>query len=357
LNCSKNKNTFQIEIKKDISFIKRISRLKNESLTLRYQKVNPKLKIGYQTFLIRSCYFLHIGYKAKIHYPEKFRESIYYYIKYLIKKILLKRNNLHNINFINNIKYLADLRQYYQNLFITKKIVKRISDHDREIICTLSNFLLRKDLDSSQTNLWEYSSWLSHIIFFTKIDNSQVFEKELVCDLENKFNELIHYLITCLENSNSANFDEIAGAFMKVSLVTCLEDESIIKHFDNANYNKINEILLTDSTDACVFFNKIAFACLFEIEKKYSAKNYAIIKKKFITEARDFSKLDGGYSFFKNYSQNMYYGTKIKSYKKCPDLHGTAMFLWAESLLRMGLNRKSLLNDLHHVKNYKTKNL
>ena len=156
-----------------------------------------------------------------------------------------------------------------------------------------------------------------------------------------------------LNDSNSEHSDEIVGAFMKVSLVTPFDDLSFTSIFDKANYSNIREILLKDSNDACVFFNKVALACLFDIKMKLTKHEYSSVLNKFISEASIFSKPEGGYSFFKNCTQNFYYGTKLKSYQNCPDLHGTAMFLWAENLLKMGLTRNSLLTDIHHVENYK----
>ena len=172
LNILSNKNTFLVNIRNDINFIEKISKLKNESFTLKQTKKNPKIKVGYQTFLLRSCYYLDTSIEISLNHPKIFRESIYFYIKYIVKKILLKNKSGNNLRFISDIKYLADLRQYYQNLYITKKDFGELSDHDLSIITKLSSSLLQKNFDSSQINLWEYSSWISHIMFFLKIYNT-----------------------------------------------------------------------------------------------------------------------------------------------------------------------------------------
>ncbi len=56
----------------------------------------------------------------------------------------------------------------------------------------------------------------------------------------------------------------------------------------------------------------------------------------------------GGFSFYKDRANDIYYGKKITKGLAEPDIHGTAMFVWGialiDKILNLGLNFKIPLN-------------
>ena len=126
-------------------------------------------------------------------------------------------------------------------------------------------------------------------------------------------------------------------------------DEADCRQLDNIDLGLLLNLMEAESTDSCVFFNKIYTAAVLDISRKFPSVEMQKFREIIKNDASKFSKKNGGYSFYPERSQDRYMSYRITSYKGTPDLHGTAMLLWAEQIYRQGLSRTTIFGDVYNV--------
>lgn len=187
---------------------------------------------------------------------------------------------------------------------------------------------------------WDAGSHFSHLLFFLKLNQILFnYKAELADNLINFANSWVDNIQSKSDGfwykGNVSNKEKINGA-MKV-----LTGKSAAGIFNIKLHEKIIDICLNSLNDdeACSNFNIVY--CLYycsnisdyrkEDIKKFCFERLKIYKQYYFENI-------GGFSFYKNKTNDYYYSAKITKGLNEPDIHGTVMFLWGITLISKILN-------------------
>ena len=342
-------NSFNIDKKLDKRFIKSFVQRNVTSFTLNVEISDQKLVIPYETFLIRCLYLINEKIYTNVTEPIWSSMTKIAILKNHIKRAIGRSPEFFNQEFIENVEYLANLRQYYQNTLISnpnakRNLFKKEIDALSFMVKTISSLRLYQDTSM----MWAVASWLGHAKYFCQISSSE-FCDELSLNIDFCFLELLKNLVRLTHKKMDQNSYQYIGAFMKIGLVMSPKNKNYNNLLDDINYKFLMKLMRLKCSDACVFFNKIYTAALFNLKTNFSNEQIEEVEEIIKLEAKEFSKQTGGYSFYKNRSQDRYLSHQINSFEEMPDLHGTAMILWAEHIYSKGLFRETIYQDIHNV--------
>ena len=197
---------------------------------------------------------------------------------------------------------------------------------------------------------WHAGSHFSHLLFFLKM-NAVFFEDKRDTSLIQAAVNWINNIQNKIDGSwytgiNVPINQKINGA-MKV--LTGLEVANI-KSFNYPEKLIDMALLSTNDAQACDNFNivyvlycanKLAPNYRFDDIEKFLMNRLNLYKEYYHPEY-------GGFSFYKNQSNNVLYGKKLAESKNEPDIHGTTMFTWGlaliDNILDLNLKFKVPLN-------------
>ena len=98
--------------------------------------------------------------------------------------------------------------------------------------------------------------------------------------------------------------------------------------------------------DGCGFLNRlfVLYHCRKGTPEKYRQPEIFEVAEKALEIALRFRKSDGGFSFYQERAQSVYYGAKVSRSLPESDLHGTVMVTWALGLIAemMGLSSSDI---------------
>jgi len=191
---------------------------------------------------------------------------------------------------------------------------------------------------------WGAGSHFSHLLFFYKA-NKEMFDYK--SDLATN---LIDYSIKWV-NSLQSNID---GTWHDGDVPLSQKINGAMKiliGFSTVNYYKLSYVesfidtILSGVNDghACDNFNIVY--CLYFASKLTNYRNEEI--QKFCIDRLNIYKgyyheKEGGFSFYQNRANDVYYGAKITKGLNEPDIHGTVMFLWGITLISRIINIQGL---------------
>lgn len=177
------------------------------------------------------------------------------------------------------------------------------------------------------TKPWDAGSHVSHLVFFaSRTKNASEILEVVRGVLDNLRQSDGFWYRGKVSDSNKIN-----GAMKIVTALKIMEQHKI--NVKNATeWKKVVDLCLrvANTETACHNFNILYVICFAgRNSKKYRNSeiekfvlNRVEIYKKYYHEAQ------GGFSFYENRSNDVYYGAKIALTKNEPDIHGTAMFVW-----------------------------
>ena len=307
------------------------------------------LTVAYETFLIRCLYFTGSIYNKEPTTPRLNKASNKSLLLNYVKRLSGRTPSYFTQTYITNVEYLANLRQFFQNCRVVglgKNL--KLRPKDIEILSYVVNTIVNIKFNDDNTNLWSLASWIGHAKFFREVCSGCV-SHELSQRIDYCFSNMIQHLIVSLNAATQGELDQYIGAFMKIGLVLTPVDKDNCRQLDNIDLDLLLKLLHAESKDACVLFNKIYASALLDISNKFSSFEMQTVNEIIEHDASKFSIRNGGYSFYPGRSQDRYLSHRITSYKDTPDLHGTAMLLWAERIYGQGLSRNTIFGDIYNV--------
>ncbi|MGR3175968.1 MAG: hypothetical protein ACUZ8N_15430 [Candidatus Scalindua sp.] len=188
---------------------------------------------------------------------------------------------------------------------------------------------------------WGAGSHVSHLLFF--LNNNR-----LLFDMHKKDTDgLIDYVFEIINNYRQEDGSWYSpksnlpvhfkvNAAMKIMTAydaTGRDDFSYPKKLIDLCLSSVND------GDACNNFNIICVLYHCARKTDYRAdeiKEYCL--KKLQTYRKHYWPDHGGFSFFEQHANSVYYGAKISRGLKEPDIHGTHLFLWGITLITKILN-------------------
>lgn len=342
-------NSFEIDSAVDKRYVGDFASRNVIGLTLNDTRSDINLITAYETFLIRCLYFTGGDYSLALTIPDLTEVSKRSLLVNYTKRLIGRLPSFLTEEFIKNTEYLANLRQYHQNARICgSKINLKLQARDIEILSSVVNVIGQLPLHQSASNLWSVASWIGHTKYFSELYSKEIPE-EVRYRINVCFSELVSSLVALSKNPLPNHLSQYIGSFMKIGLVITPKNENECAQLDEVDSEFLMDLIRLKSDDACVFFNKIYMSALFNLPTRCSTSEWQEIKDSILEEAKSFSKNIGGYSFYTDRSQDRYLSHRIKSFSKVPDLHGTAMLLWAESIYSHGLTRDSIYKDVYNV--------
>lgn len=187
---------------------------------------------------------------------------------------------------------------------------------------------------------WASSSHFSHQIFFLYLNYKHYgMNKQKFDDIINHINEI---LVSIRNRENGAwysgatsDYEKVNGAMKIFSALQWLE-------ITYPNSSALIEYVLKSKIilDGCNFLNPlfVIFHCLkanpeYKDDKRIKAYVISAFNK-----LKSFRREDGGFSFYTNGAQKVYYGKNVSRGILESDLHGTMMIIWALSIIVEILN-------------------
>lgn len=251
------------------------------------------------------------------------------FIPNLVYSIRVKQyHNLFNRNY-----KVADTRQSYSALDLFSKLPQLIWCKTPNTTRLIEKYLT--SLDWSRP--WGAGANFSHLMFFLNLG----FKKSIISD-EN-YCELTNYSIEWITNichsddggwyKNKADLQQIINGSMKI--ITGLLRINRL----NIPYPKqlIDSCLLSSKQKhACDNFNTIMTLCYSNqvLDGNY---RYQEIEQYTLNRLKDYFEhyypIIGGFSFYRNKANDIYYNARITKGLNEPDIHGTLMFLWGITLI------------------------
>jgi len=200
-------------------------------------------------------------------------------------------------------------------------------------------------------NPWHSGSHLSHLLFFL-YTNIHFFNY----GKENY--EIVKATCTTFLNSIQSNEDGcwyVGNPNLKIKIngaMKVLTGFQVVGINDFPYPKKLIDTALKASNDneACSNFNVIyVLYCCHLIEPDYKRSE---IEKFFLNRLSIYKKYyfreQGGFSFHPEKSSERYYRSKVSTGENCPDIHGTALFIWGlcfiDKVLKLNLGFKIPLN-------------
>lgn len=196
---------------------------------------------------------------------------------------------------------------------------------------------IKKYIDNLDWSVpWSSGSHFSHLMFFLKT-NHEVFRV-----YGNDTEELINYAITCVNKYQSAK----EGCWFKGSNVSArqkingsmkvLTGMAAAKRFETEFPKKLIELCLKSINDehACDNFN-IVYVLYFcsQLTDYKSDEIKAFCRDRLSIYKKHYWPKYGGFSFYPERANSVYYGAKISKGLPEPDIHGTVLFLWGITLI------------------------
>lgn len=183
---------------------------------------------------------------------------------------------------------------------------------------------------------WAAGSHFSHLIFFLEM-NKKFFDV-----YKEQSDELIDFAISEVNNlqshkdgswykgNNISSQQKINGA-MKV-----LTGLSIVDKLNFQFSEKLIDLCIKAINDegACDNFNivYVLYCCAKLTDyRNEEIKKFCLNRLKIYKE--HFKNKEGGFSFYRNKANDIYYGAKITKGLDEPDIHGTVMFLWGIAII------------------------
>lgn len=265
-----------------------------------------------------------------------------------------KKDKLKNIFNLNNEKKTkvfdlrrAETRQSYAALNILNKkplyIYKNIPYNSNSLHKFLNSFNWSKP--------WHAGSHVSHLLFFLK-QNSNFFNyknsksKNLIAETIKFINNIQSKNDGCWYIGNNVSLTEKINGAMKI--LTGLHAAEI---FEFNNPEKLIDTALTaiNNGQACDNFNVVYVLYSASLLTDYRKNDIKIFLENRLNIYKEYYHEDiGGFSFYKNKTNEYYYGKRITKGLNEPDIHGTAMFIWGlafiDKIIDLGLNFKIPLN-------------
>lgn len=249
-------------------------------------------------------------------------------------------------NHIENIRR-AETRQAFAALYLLNQKPKNIFPNIPYTKEGINNYLCSFDWRFP----WDAGSHFSHLLFFLRM-NSVLFDYGTEqCD------ELINYAVQwiskmqskvdgCWYSGNTTLSQKINGA---MKILTGLHVAGIY-HFPYTERLIDTALSGTNDSEACSNFN-IAYV-LYGCNKNNPNYRKAEIQEFMLNRVRLYKEFyhpeQGGFSFFRNKANDVYYGKKISLGKNEPDIHGTALFTWGlaiiNSIVDLGLDFRIPIN-------------
>jgi len=251
-------------------------------------------------------------------------------IKLITGKRFLSFRSESNLVRIEKVKR-AETRQSYSALYCLGKKPDSPFLHipyDKE---NINKFLLSLDWKYP----WDAGSHFSHLMFFLKLNEMMFgYKSDVSKELVNYANDWIDELQSNKDgfwySGETSNKEKINGA-MKI-----LTGKSATGIFKIKNHEKIIDGCLNalNDSEACSNFNIVY--CLYYCSnisdyrkkeiKKFCYERLGIYKNFYFNNV-------GGFSFYKNKANDVYYGALITKGLNEPDIHGTVMFIWGITLI------------------------
>ena len=184
---------------------------------------------------------------------------------------------------------------------------------------------------------WQAGSHFSHLLFFLNIEKKSygmgIDEYRSFIDISiNSLNKYFNNndVVWLLANNN--DYTMSVNGIMKICMALNITNK--LDYFSNPD--RIIDMCLREKTEgsACDFFNVLY--TLHSMQKLTDYKHKEI-KKYCINLIETIKKFywvnEKGFSFLQGKAESYYYGYRFTQGKPEPDLHGTAMYLWALSLI------------------------
>lgn len=191
---------------------------------------------------------------------------------------------------------------------------------------------------------WGAGSHFSHLLFFYRAN------KEMFDHKSDQSERLIDYSIRWVNRLQS----DIDGTWHDGDVPLSQKINGAMKiliGFSTVNYLKliyverlIDTVLSgVNDSHACDNFNIVY--CLYVASKltdyrKQEIQQFCLDRLNIYKEY--YHEKEGGFSFYKDMANDVYYGAKITKGLNEPDIHGTVMFLWGITLISKILNIKDL---------------
>ncbi len=180
-------------------------------------------------------------------------------------------------------------------------------------------------------NPWGAGSHFSHLLFF--LANSELDNKDDLINFSiNWINSLQHKIDGCWYEGHTSIQQKINGA---MKIITGL------KAVNKTDFNYPKKLIdtclsVTNDSHACDNFN-IIYVLKYANELTKSTYRYMEIRQFCYNRIKLYRQYYfpniGGFSFYKNKANDVYYGAKITKGLNEPDIHGTVMFLWGISII------------------------
>lgn len=183
---------------------------------------------------------------------------------------------------------------------------------------------------------WGAASHVNHLLFFL-YNNSLIFKEG-----KNRVDSLIDHVLGLLnsyqqDDGSWYNYSPAMATNKKVNaaMKVMLAYDSV-QRSDFQKERELIDLCLSSINDehACNNFNIICV--LYFCQKKTDYRQTEIQQYAFdrLKLYRDFYWPEyGGFSFFRDRANSIYYGAKISQGKPEPDIHGTHLFLWGITLI------------------------
>ncbi len=325
------------------------------SLTGDYFSERIRWGLGNSVFFLKIIYTLGLENKFKTEVKESVcyiksfqKKNGYFYDDFLdrisfAKRIIRAIKNISFSNILGQQTRRAETRQAISALALfNEKPNFNFTDYPKNIN-EVDKYLNELDWESP----WGAGSHFSHLMFFLNFS-----------DLGNK-NELIIYAINFvnkLQNNddgfwyrgNPSLQQKINGA-MKI-----LTGLKVANKMDFSLADKItdNALIAKNDTHACDNFN-ITYVLRYCNEMLKSEYRFNEIEDFMYNRLEEYRKFYypslGGFSFYKNKANQLYYESNITKGKNEPDIHGTVMFLWGISLVLQTLNLNKEIKFKEHI--------
>lgn len=305
-----------------------------------YNQTN-KWNIGSAAFALKIYYTLSYKRNEEIlaigNHIKSFDQGNYIYDNFVFKKGFVRNllSSIKNQNFSNvtNINYKrAEHRQCLSALNLYDLLPDEVYLPIPKSIPEVKKFLT----NLNWSNPWTAGSHFSHLMFFYGLGNKQNPNK-------NRFKPLIDFAIQWVNKMQN----EKDGAWYKSDIPTRIKVNGMMKiltGFDAVNHKEINYpdkiidtcLSATQEKNACDHFNIIYTLYRASSYLKHSYR-YSEIKQFSLKKLNDFRgqyypKL-GGFSFYANRNNDLYYNARIAKSGDTPDIHGTTLFLWGVAII------------------------
>ena len=228
----------------------------------------------------------------------------------------------------------AESRQCFSALLLYHIIPDKIPQREVIDISEMDDFLNRFDWRYP----WHAGSHFSHMLFFQQL----AYQKGLITK-ENYIQNICFAKkwIMNIQNNQTGGWyigdvsaQQVINGAMKVLSGFQITNELQI---DEESGKKLIDVCLSNinNNQACDNFNIVyVLQCASKVCKDYRINEInEFMENRFKVYMEYYFPEYGGFSFYKNRSNNNYYGCKITRGLNEPDMHGTALFMWGISAI------------------------